>query len=57
MTGWRLWAVRASHTGAIAVLSWRWAASGDGTFGIAAVGFAVALAITFLPNRRKRRIG
>jgi hypothetical protein len=54
MTGWRLWAVRASHAGAIIVLSWRWATSGDGTFGIATGALAVALAVTFLPTRESR---
>jgi hypothetical protein len=57
MTGWRLWTVRASHAGAVSVLSWRWAATGDGTFGVAAGCLAVALAVTFLPNQRKRRTG
>jgi hypothetical protein len=54
MAGWRLWTVRASHAGAITVLSWRWAATGDGTFGIATGALAVALVVTFLPTRESR---
>jgi hypothetical protein len=54
MTGWRLWTVRAAHTGAITALSLRWASSGEYGFGIAAGGFAIGLAVTFLPDRRRR---
>lgn len=55
MTGWRLWTVRAAHMAAIAVMLARWAGSGNGDCGIAAAGFAICLAITFLPVRRKGR--
>lgn len=55
VTGWRLWTVRAAHTGAIIAMSLRWASSGNSGFGIGVAGFATALAVTFLPNRRRRR--
>ena len=55
MTGWRLWTVWAAHAAAIAVMLARWAGSGNGDCGIAEVRFAICVAITFLPVRRKGR--
>ena len=54
MTDWRLWTVRTSHAGAIGVLSWRWATSGDRTFGIALGALVVAFVVTFLPAKENR---
>jgi hypothetical protein len=53
MTGWRLWAVRVSHAGVASYMLWRWASTGNGDYGIAAGGFALALAITCLPQWRR----